>query len=241
MGRMSWQLFVVALWWAAPAAQAKCRGPWVSIAPAFDVRLPTNAQIVVTLGGESAKLDEQLSATLVGGDDRVPAKTVATFDGMGQREFVLQASRLLRSGRRYELVLDSASKDLAETLKSAAKGSWDIAAAEAHQRPTLGGVARIEVAPWKVFGCGPAIDVRLSGLVADTYVQFEVTLRAAGWTMTYRVTPTEGAVQIGHGMCGGSFTLDPDTTYEGQVVAVDLAGNRSSLAVAFTFGTPPLR
>ncbi|MFN3198112.1 MAG: hypothetical protein ACE366_06810 [Bradymonadia bacterium] len=83
------------------------------------------------------------------------------------------------------------------------------------------------------FGCGPAMgpgeDGRgmAAGAAGEGPIAFRVTLEAkvgGAPAQTALVVPNEGNVQVGHGMCSGTFQLDSKQAYSVTLAPIDLQG-----------------
>ncbi len=45
--------------------------------------------------------------------------------------------------------------------------------------------------------------------------------------LRYLLQPLQGVIEIGHGMCGGAFDLEPNQHYSVTLTSVDSAGNET--------------
>jgi hypothetical protein len=168
--------------------------------------------------------------------DRVPLRVVETNVGFQEAQFVLSPVRHLHAETRYELwKAVSGSEEQVHGWKSGL--AWttgpatDDAAPRWRSRPTVGENRYVR------YGCGPeslvevnvalhdpSVDPRNDGAVR---VRAELRPSDGGRTLRYLLEPFEGVIQIGHGMCSGGFSLEPNRRYVVTLTAVDAAGNEA--------------
>lgn len=161
--------------------------------------------------------------------NKVGAKVTATFHGHKTVQYVLQPTKALRPAR-YMVVVPGESPDdrHAVTVVAAAKPTpikWtrdpSVIAQSQHQ-----------------FGCGPSKSVEIGLEVTPAKLAFiELTdetdkTSSAGFVSIAAKSP----LSIGHGMCGGPFSLEPGHKYTVAISIVAADGTISpSKLVSFTF------
>ena len=224
---------------APTAVSAKCAVGGDTVHPRT-AHLPLNGRIVLTrswlLNADSEKTN--LEALELRSDaDRVPLRLVETNVGVGQVQFVLSPVRALLASTRYTLRRKGDVGGEASARGPAAAFVWTTASAPDkspprwRRRPTVGDASYVR------YGCGPATRVKVNVAVddvltdpdADAAVQVRVELYShdGGSPLRYLIEPVNGVIEIGHGMCGGAFPLQPDERYSVVRTAVDAAGNET--------------
>lgn len=224
---------------APPAVSAKCAAGGDSVYPRAS-RLPLNGRIVLTRSGllnaESGPPNlEPLELRSSG--DRVPLRVVETNVGVGQVQFVLAPVRTLLAATQYRLSRkddegrDAGARRSTETFVWTTASGPDKSAPRWRSRPKVGDASYVR------YGDGPATRVKVNVAVddvltdpgADAAVQVRAELYShdGGSPLRYLIAPINGVIEIGHGMCGGAFPLQPNERYSVLLTAVDAAGNET--------------
>ncbi|MBL8924598.1 MAG: hypothetical protein JNJ54_37455 [Myxococcaceae bacterium] len=207
---------------AGPAA-ADCRSSWVKTFPGPEVTLPTQGRVLLTLGGSLEKVDVAATVRFVSEQRRERVAVVSSFSGFNQRLVVLSPEKPLAPGT-WDLVLLQAPRGLEPKL-----GRWTVADASDTTAPSLTATPRAGPTSWKAYGCGPASLVPIEGVATNEVALLEVLLTRPGAPpATAVLAPHDGALELGHGMCGGQFSLAPGTKATVVLTPIDLAGNRGA-------------
>jgi hypothetical protein len=224
------------------AASAKCGIGGDSVYPRAS-RLPLNGRIVLTRSGlanaESGPPNLE-PLELRSSADRVPLRVVETNVGVGQVQFVLSPVRPLLAATQYTLARKDQKDDdgrEAGARRSTETFVWTTASAPDKSAPRWRSRPKVGEASYVRYGCGPATRVKVNVAVhdvltdrgADAAVQVRAELYShdGGSPLRYLIAPINGVIEIGHGMCGGAFPLQPNERYSVVLTAVDAAGNET--------------
>jgi hypothetical protein len=215
------------------AVSAKCAGGADTVHPRLS-RLPLNGRIVLTRSGllNVERGSTELEALELRSEaDRVPLRVVETNLGVRQVQFVLSPVRPLLGATRYTLRRKGDDGGEASGRRSTETFVWTTASAPDkspprwRRRPTIGAASYVR------YGCGPATHVKVNVAVDDAeagvQIRTELYSHDGGSPLRYLIEPVDGVIEIGHGMCGGAFPLDPNERYSVMLTAVDAAGNET--------------
>lgn len=234
-------------------ADARCASGVLTAWPPTDAPLALRPTILLEGTGTQqptiAALGKDGRAALVHGKQRIPLTVEAIHPGARRvTQAVLTPASPLTPGTRYALELrDAAGKRVAVTDYAAERPrptAWTTAAA-ATPPPTLTAAPTVVDKTHAQFGCGPAAHVHLAvSATAPAPLAAEVTLREDGAApITYVVPIEDGALHLGHGMCGGPFDLTgPERQLRAELTLRDAAGHRVHVPTPLTFtGVAPDR
>ena len=221
------------------AASAKCAVGGDSVYPKVS-RLPLNGRIVLTRSGLLNAKNETPNLEpleLRSKADRVPLRVVETNIGVAEVQFVLSPVRTLLAATQYTLSRkdddggEASARRATETFVFTTASAPDKSAPRWRRRPTVGDASYVR------YGCGPATRVKVNVAVDDTLtdpdadagvqVRAELFPHDGGSPLRYLITPIHGVIEIGHGMCGGAFPIQPNERYSVLLTAVDAAGNET--------------
>lgn len=225
---------------------AKCfeGGDHVYPQPSRLMPLPVNGRIVLTrswlLRVDSAKTNLE-ALELRSETDRVPLRVVETNRGVGEVQFVLSPVRRLRAETQYALW--KRAKDGSEGPALGARGGfeWTTGPGPDNVKPRWRSRPTVGARRYTKYGCGPEILVEVKVAVRDVssdlpslvgedaavLVRAELHPSDGGSPLRYLLDPSRGVIEIGHGMCGGAFSLEPNQPYSVTLTAVDAAGNET--------------
>ena len=227
-------VLVVGLLLIGLEARAKCAGEWVGVAPANDVELPSQPQVLVTLGGRFQKVELVNDLEFVAGAQRVAVEVVSQFSGYSQVVALLKPVKALPPAR-WALTLKKTSKQ----QLGRALGSWQVGKTVDSVAPMFTGTPSAGETSWAEFGCGPASTLEVKGVAMsepNAFVEAKVTVD--GKTETAVFSPKEAVLDLGHGMCSGAFALNPGVTATVVFTPVDVSGNRGASSAPVTFKAP---
>lgn len=223
-------------------AEAKCAGGGDLAYPDPSVltRLPVNGRIVLTrssLPGVDFAATEPGLLELRSETDQVRLRVVEKNVGVSQVQFVLAPIRRLLPATRYALWRKADDGGDSPVRGWNGDFAWMTASAPDRSAPRWRGQPKPGGGYYARLGCGPATAVKVNVAVDDGIVDPDATpavqVRAelqpvdGGRSLRYLITPVNGVVEIGHGMCGGAFPLQPNRRYRVTLTAVDAAGNET--------------
>lgn len=202
--------------------------------------VPRNTVILVEVYGYLGRpLGSAWPATaeLRGGGDVVPLEPQLRFTGQaGGSQVLLEPTRPLTPGVEYELFMpeleDGPLTHITFERPEFVPYRWTAHEATDRTAPVSVGEPKVAERRYIEWGCGSEIevDVRLTArdsgplLALAELTPTGGTLEEAG---AYLLPVVDGAVSIGHGMCGGAFDLKPGGEYLLRLAILDSAGNRA--------------
>jgi hypothetical protein len=158
---------------------------------------------------------------------RVPIEITATHRGAAQEQYVVEPTGALAAGT-YTLVSHTFQRH---------RHALEIVASSSTAAPPAAPTPKVISQKQLELGCGPAkqVEVALGTSVSLAYVELADTKTKQVSTGYVRVA--DGALTIGHGMCGGPFGLDKGRGYTATItlIAPELGTTSSSRSVSFTY------
>jgi hypothetical protein len=204
-------------------ARARCAGEWVGVAPAYDVELPSQPNVLVTLGGRFQKVELVNDLEFVAGAQRVAVEVVSQFSGYSQVVALLKPVKPLPPAR-WALTLKQTSKQ----QLGRALGSWQVGKMVDAVAPSFVGTPSAGETSYAELGCGPASSLEVGVAMNEPNAFVEATVTVDGKTESAVFSPKEGVFDLGHGMCSGAFALNPGVTATVVFTPVDVSGNRGA-------------
>lgn len=206
---------------SAPA-HARCQAGYVVAMPHAGT-LPANAQVVLEGNGRSAAWVEFMqSATLVAPGHSVPMTAGEHLRSGSAAQVVLIASKPLLVGKKYTLQAPRMGQDermsLLDSAWTAVEPDDDAPVWKA--APKITGLDEIKL------GCGPDTHLKVE-IPVDEKSALLVRASVEGGS-TFFVMTVAGVASLGHSMCGGPWTPEPDRHYAIKLVAVDAAGHEAA-------------
>lgn len=223
----------------AQPAHARCVGEFARVWPAPEAGpVPTNTRLLVHLGGDRWSGADLSALRLVPSRGRTIGLRVAVDQKGGdgfrqQRMVVLAPENDLAPGVRYKL---SSTVPLPQTLTYAVTAGPSADAVAPSAASVSAGAFVTEA-----FGCGDAHLIPItvaaphddrapaSALWARLRLARSSADADAGRWAADIVTPlTDGKFSFGHGMCFGTWPLEPGDRFVGRVSTLDFAMNESA-------------
>ncbi len=215
--------------WARPVA-AECISNIVHVYPEAGTILPANGHILVVAGMGA---DESLRRAPRGAyalwdlisEDLVPLRTdkpLVSRESYAAR--VLRPVRQLKAGQNYALVRTDAAQ--AANVLDLGSHNWNVGPADT-SAPLWEQKPQQERYEYQQYGCGPSSQHHIT-VSAQGAGYYHAVVQGAGMTQTFLVAPPSSGrtLPIGHGMCGGAFSILRNKTYRLRIAPVDFAGNR---------------
>lgn len=118
-----------------------------------------------------------------------------------------------------------------------AKLKLTVVGATSSAAPTWNGAPSVESQKQVEYGCGPdkEVNVKVGAIVPLTFV--ELTDNKTNTRMTGYVPVRNGTITIGHGMCGGPFSLAKNRSYIASITLVvpEHASTSTAKSLSFTY------
>jgi hypothetical protein len=222
---------------------ARCAGSGIQFFPAAGAAIPASPVFVIELFAGRRELADSIGSayavTLRGQGMSIPCRVEEILRGTcNGTQVIVRPSKSLAPGASYTLhvALPAAQAHLESSAV------YTVAAKDAGEAKLAGFTGEPE---WKsshytMLGCGPAISVNYFAAKSGRPVWMYTTLTAPDGTAGTYLIPVEedGNFTIGHGMCSGSFALQPGAAYTAVIYLMDAAGRKSAASKTFSFHAP---
>ena len=219
----------------------------------FGSEIVPNQQIVIFGFADHAPVTTTIGKRhpvyLLSETERVELIVMEAYDGqLMTAQVLLRPKTMLVPGHTYRLVVENLSegKNISRydyKTNEYVPIEWMVSGAPDTTLPQWA-AEPIEIGKhYIMFGCGPALGVEFKIKTNESLpMMVKVELMGIGtdkWH-TYYLPVSDGKIDIGHGMCGGEFTLREAKEFEVKFTLVDGAGNSSPYpGPAIRFTRPP--
>ena len=213
------------------SAEAMCGWSGIRVWPS-QKNISTNSIFIIEGYGQSQELIKQLNKKnkiyLKCNSEIVPIKVIRILEGQYRlTQAILKPERELRSGKTYELHIDSLGK-IDKSEYEVVK--WTVNSINDDEKPVWNCEPTYKTQRYVGYGCGPERYVYFCGSYNDnspTVIYAKVFDKTNETSSDYFITSEDNKISIGHGMCAGEFTFDDESNYEVQFGLMDASGNEN--------------
>ncbi len=212
--------------------------------PLSPIILP-NQQIAIFGFADQAPVSDVIGKRypvyLVSATERVEMIVTEAHEGQfWTAQVLLRPKTMLVPGLTYRLVVENLSegKNISRYDYKSNKNlpiKWMVSGAPDTTLPQWAADPTEIGKHYDMFGCGPELGVEFKIKTHESLSMLvKVELKGVGtanWR-TYYLPVSDGKIDIGHGMCGGEFTLREAKEFDVKLTLVDGAGNSTSFAGA---------
>jgi len=228
---------------------AKCGSN--AITPISDnTTIHKNSVIILEFYGSSQLLINELGKKhliyLKNGDQQIMLVSQEVLKGeMQLTQVVFKPLTQPEEGSRYELVISNLKENERPTRFNPGNDKFEpiyytFTAAAITTAPVF------TMAPQEVkktmcrYGCGPAkwVYYKIAPENKENYVRTFVKNLTTGKTTAFILAVEDNMIKVGHGMCAGAFTFDPENLYEIAFRLEDHSGNYSQQTAAVILKQP---
>lgn len=180
---------------------------------------------------KSLKLENR--AYLNSGNHRVQLKVINLYEGEDDlTQAILKPQEELKVGQEYTLELDSLGDDdhLYKIGKYNQPISWKVINKVDTKKPSWksGMRPKFQKTSFTAYGCGPAVYAHFRVSIHDkseTLVKTEVMDLSNKERTIFYLSPRDGVINVGHGMCSGAFVFRENVQYKIRFDLMDASGN----------------
>lgn len=184
------------------------------------------------------ELNKKHNIYLKNGHEQI--KLIVTETCVGQLELtqaILKPERELEAGVQYTMFIDDLPegeqlKHYNDKIKQFVLVSYLVEKGKDTDKPVITSIPKEIKKSYVPYGCGPAKHVIFDLPVKDSSALFiKATIKnlKSGKETKYYISPNDGRIEIGHGMCSGAFTFDDSEYYEVEFSFMDASGNMTKL------------
>lgn len=175
-------------------------------------------------------------------------KLIVTETCVGQfalTQALLKPERELEAGIQYTMFIDGIPegeqlKHYNDTTRQFEPVRYTVVKGTDTEKPVVSSIPKEIDKSYILYGCGPAMYVIFDLPVKDSsalLIKATVKNLKSGKETKYYISPKDGRIEIGHGMCSGAFAFDDSKNYEVKFSFMDASGNiadTSGEAIPFT-------
>lgn len=203
--------------------------------------IPPNSQIILEGYMFSQSVIDSLNIKypvyLTSSEETIPLKVEQKIKGMfSLTQVVLKPEQKLTPGKAYQLRIDGLNRYEQSLLKKwnyKTKKSepmiWTVSEAEDHDAPVLLNQPRLVKKETIHYGCGPEVYAYFDLKARDNseiLIKTELVDLTSNTNNSYYLNYRNGnPLGVGHGMCSGEFTYEPDHKYKVRFSPMDISGN----------------
>ena len=210
-----------------PDAHADCDPRRADVLPLSGATIPTNPQLIISVGLSHTTLDG-FELALSSDSDEVPLVVVDHVTSYDLAQFLVRPERDLEPGTTYQLMIQGPRRLRGQDAMEL--WSWTTGTGPDHTEPTWEDPPSVLSRGYFDECCGWVMAGVLTPVVDDS----ELILMILGvepepWSGPgqHIVPVLGGQVVVGRSACDGGFGFDLETEYQINFAAIDLAGNRA--------------